>query len=131
MVVVASYTVAVLMCVITMLCWGSWANTQKLASKLTVTATCVNEPCTAKTTVSIKVPKVGRKRAQTIKPTAVTKQLVGGRGTKVDIALSRSQRAAISAALLARKKVVATVTIVFTDAAGNRSTVTKKITLKR
>ncbi len=28
-----SYTLAVLLCVITMLCWGSWANTQKLASK--------------------------------------------------------------------------------------------------
>ena len=25
--------VAVLMCVITMICWGSWANTQKLASQ--------------------------------------------------------------------------------------------------
>lgn len=33
MVVVEMYTVAVLMCFITMLCWGSWANTQKLASK--------------------------------------------------------------------------------------------------
>ena len=33
MVVIQSYFVAVLMCVITMLCWGSWANTQKLASK--------------------------------------------------------------------------------------------------
>ncbi len=33
MFVVESYTVAVVMCVITMLCWGSWANTQKLASK--------------------------------------------------------------------------------------------------
>lgn len=33
MTVVESYAVAVLMCVITMLCWGSWANTQKLASK--------------------------------------------------------------------------------------------------
>ena len=28
-----SYAVAVLFCVITMLCWGSWANTQKLAGK--------------------------------------------------------------------------------------------------
>ncbi len=28
-----SYTLAVIFCVITMLCWGSWANTQKLASK--------------------------------------------------------------------------------------------------
>ena len=33
MVIVESYPVAVAMCVVTMLCWGSWANTQKLASK--------------------------------------------------------------------------------------------------
>ncbi|UCG86565.1 MAG: multidrug DMT transporter permease [Gemmatimonadota bacterium] len=33
MVIVESYPVAVLMCAVTMLCWGSWANTQKLASK--------------------------------------------------------------------------------------------------
>jgi glucose uptake protein len=33
MVLVESYPVAVLMCIITMICWGSWANTQKLASK--------------------------------------------------------------------------------------------------
>lgn len=33
MFIVQSYPVAVTMCIITMLCWGSWANTQKLASK--------------------------------------------------------------------------------------------------
>ena len=33
MLIVQSYALAVTMCVITMLCWGSWANTQKLASK--------------------------------------------------------------------------------------------------
>ncbi len=33
MVIVTSYTVAVFMCFVTMLCWGSWANTQKLAGK--------------------------------------------------------------------------------------------------
>ena len=33
MVVVQSYMVAIIMCFVTMLCWGSWANTQKLASK--------------------------------------------------------------------------------------------------
>ena len=33
MILVESYPVAVAMCVITMLCWGSWANTQKLAGK--------------------------------------------------------------------------------------------------
>jgi glucose uptake protein len=33
MFIVETYPVAVAMCIITMLCWGSWANTQKLASK--------------------------------------------------------------------------------------------------
>src|SRR5271167_3124525 len=33
MFIVESYSVAVVMCLITMLCWCSWANTQKLASK--------------------------------------------------------------------------------------------------
>lgn len=33
MLIVKSYGLAVTMCLITMLCWGSWANTQKLASK--------------------------------------------------------------------------------------------------
>ena len=33
MIIVESYAVAVCLCFITMLCWGSWANTQKLASK--------------------------------------------------------------------------------------------------
>jgi glucose uptake protein len=33
MVMIESYAVAVVMCFVTMLCWGSWANTQKLATK--------------------------------------------------------------------------------------------------
>jgi glucose uptake protein len=33
MYIVETYPIAVLMTVITMLCWGSWANTQKLAAK--------------------------------------------------------------------------------------------------
>ncbi|MCC6281059.1 MAG: multidrug DMT transporter permease [Saprospiraceae bacterium] len=33
MYIISSYPIAVLFCVITMLCWGSWANTQKLSSK--------------------------------------------------------------------------------------------------
>src|ERR1700732_4622944 len=33
MYVVHSYPLAVVFCVLTMLCWGSWANSRKLASK--------------------------------------------------------------------------------------------------
>ena len=33
MIVIQSYPAAIIMCFITMMCWGSWANTQKLAGK--------------------------------------------------------------------------------------------------
>ena len=33
MFIVQSYSTAVLFCVVTMLCWGSWGNTQKLAAR--------------------------------------------------------------------------------------------------
>jgi len=33
MYIVQSYSTAILFCIVTMLCWGSWANTQKLAAK--------------------------------------------------------------------------------------------------
>src|SRR6185503_7230745 len=33
MFIVQNYSLAVIFCIITMLCWGSWANTQKLAEK--------------------------------------------------------------------------------------------------
>ncbi|MCU0371138.1 MAG: multidrug DMT transporter permease, partial [Bacteroidales bacterium] len=33
MFIVSSYTLAVALCFVTMLCWGSWANTQKIAAK--------------------------------------------------------------------------------------------------
>ncbi len=33
MYIVGSYTLAVILCFVTMLCWGSWGNTQKLAAK--------------------------------------------------------------------------------------------------
>jgi glucose uptake protein len=32
MFIIESYSSAVLLCIVTMLCWGSWANTQKLSS---------------------------------------------------------------------------------------------------
>ena len=33
MYIIGSYTLAVIFCFVTMLCWGSWGNTQKLAAK--------------------------------------------------------------------------------------------------
>src|SRR3981081_248496 len=32
MFIIDNYSTAVALCIITMLCWGSWANTQKLAA---------------------------------------------------------------------------------------------------
>ena len=33
MFIVNSYTLAIVLCIVTMFCWGSWGNTQKLAGK--------------------------------------------------------------------------------------------------
>ena len=33
MYIIDSYGIAVLFCLVTMICWGSWGNTQKLAAK--------------------------------------------------------------------------------------------------
>ena len=33
MFIISTYPIAVIFCIITMLCWGSWANTQKIAGK--------------------------------------------------------------------------------------------------
>lgn len=33
---VNSYLLAVIFCIVTMICWGSWSNTQKLVSKIGV-----------------------------------------------------------------------------------------------
>ena len=33
MFIVENYAMAVVLCFITMMCWGSWGNTQKLAAK--------------------------------------------------------------------------------------------------
>lgn len=33
MVTISSYSLAIALCIITMICWGSWANTQKMAAK--------------------------------------------------------------------------------------------------
>jgi glucose uptake protein len=33
MFIVEKYSIAILLCIITMLCWGSWGNTQKMAAK--------------------------------------------------------------------------------------------------
>ena len=33
MFIISNYSLAVIFCIITMFCWGSWGNTQKLASK--------------------------------------------------------------------------------------------------
>src|ERR1700730_983267 len=33
MFIIENYSIAVLFCIVTMICWGSWANTQKLAGR--------------------------------------------------------------------------------------------------
>ena len=36
MFIIQDYSIAILFCFVTMLCWGSWGNTQKLADRKSV-----------------------------------------------------------------------------------------------
>ena len=51
MYIVNNYTLAVIFCVVTMLCWGSWGNMQKLC-KLQSVRTLRSVPTQSRSTVS-------------------------------------------------------------------------------
>jgi hypothetical protein len=108
------------------------ATIQRLAPRVTVRVTCVSEPCTSRATATVRVPANRGRLARTYKLGPVTAKLVAkGKRTTLALPIGRTPRAAIRRALFARKRVVATITITVTDAAGNARKSTRKVRLKR
>jgi len=108
------------------------AATQKLGRRLTVSVTCPDEPCRSRATATARVPAYRGKRAKTYRLGPVTTQLVAkGKRTTLALAVTKTPRSAIRGALLARKRVVATVALTVEDAAGNPTKRVVKIRLKR
>jgi hypothetical protein len=105
------------------------AKKQKNDGHLEVTVGC-SEPCTATPTGTLVVPVAHAKGSRKFKLTGKAVQLAGGEGT-VTLTVPKKAKKAAAAALKAGKKVQAKVTVTIVDAAGNRSTLTTKVKLKK
>jgi len=74
---------------------------------------------------------VGAAKAKTYKLKTVITVIAKGQKVTVKLKLSAAVRAAIKRALGARKRVVVAVKVTVADAAGNKTTLTRQIRLKR
>ena len=102
---------------------------QKLKKELVIDVTCPQEACTAAASGSLTVPKVSASKRYKLKK--VSKSLKAGEKGKLKLKLSKKVRNKAKRALRKRKKVSAKVTVSATDAAGNVTSKTLKIKLKR
>ncbi|MEA2195434.1 MAG: hypothetical protein QOG42_1868 [Solirubrobacteraceae bacterium] len=107
----------------------SGATTQRVASSVTVSIACRDEPCRAAVTGTVAVPRVGRARARSYRPAAVV--VIGGGATRrVRLTLSASARSAIRRALRAHRGVTVRVSVRISDRAGNARTLSRRIALR-
>jgi extracellular elastinolytic metalloproteinase len=105
---------------------------QKLTRTVIVRVTCTNEPCKMRAAATLRVPANGGRKAKTFRLGPVTTNLVAkGRRRTLSLPIGKTARAAIRRALIARKRVTATITLTLTDAAGNAARPTRKVRLKR
>lgn len=108
------------------------ATIQKLARSVTVRVTCLSEPCKSRATATVRVPATRGRSATTYRLGPVTTSLVAkGKRTTLALRITSSRRTAIRRALLAGKRVVVRFAIRVEDAAGNATTPTRAIRLKR
>ena len=105
------------------------ARSQMLGTTVAVRVTCRDEPCRANVTSTIRVPRVGRARARTYRPTAVL-SLRAGTAATVRLKLSASARAAIRRALRSRKRVTVRVAVRVSDSAGNARTLSRQVAIR-
>jgi len=104
---------------------------QKLGGTVTVTVSCTSEPCKMVASASTAVPKIGKLAGKTFKLSSVTAQLAKGAKRKVSLKIAALTRVRILKALTKRKVVSARLTVVVSDAAGNKRTLTRTVRFKR
>ena len=105
----------------------SGATSQSLGRTLAVTVTCPAEACVAEGSGSVRAPTVA---ARTYALTRVRKTIRKGGTAQLRLRLSKTGRDGAERALRRGRKVRAAVTVTLTDAAGNRRTLRRTITLK-
>jgi hypothetical protein len=105
-------------------------RSQKLGKFVSVTVACKSEACTAVATGSVSLPGAAR-AARTFRLKKVTKRIPGGGRATLRLKLSKQAHDAIERSLRKRKKVNVKLKLVVSDAAGNRRTLRRTVTLKR
>ena len=104
--------------------------TQRLRKSVAVTVSCIQEACTATTRASLRIPSIGPANAKTYKLKTVVSKLANGETATLKLRLPTAARSAIKRALRARKRIVVKVKLIVTDAAGNTTTIIRKIRLR-
>ncbi|MEX0993426.1 MAG: hypothetical protein WDZ37_05455 [Solirubrobacterales bacterium] len=106
-------------------------KTQKALKQkgLIIDVTCPQEACTATVAGTLTVPKVST--AKNYKLKQVSKSLTAGRKVAIKLKFTKKVIKAVRRALRARKKVRAKVTVSARDAAGNSSSTSLKIKIKK
>lgn len=103
----------------------------RVASRVTVRLRCPAERCKATVSSKVRLPKVGRGKARTLRLPTSSRTIAEGRTTDVRIALPAKVRGAVRKALDAGKPVRLVVRVVVRDAAGNRTVRSSTIRLRR
>jgi putative cell wall-binding protein len=109
----------------------SGPTVQKLGATVVVTVSCTSEPCKAVASATVTVPKIGKIAGKTFKLPSITAQLDKGAKRTFRLKIAASTRARILQALKKRKSVSARLTVVVSDAAGNKRTLTRTVRFKR
>jgi hypothetical protein len=108
----------------------SATQTQTLGRTLVLKVKCASERCVARAGGAIRVPKVGRTKARTLKLKTVSLSIDQGTMATIKLSLSAAQRHAIKRASREHKAVRATLTITVADTAGNTRTLQQTMRLK-
>ena len=107
------------------------AKTQNaLKQKGIVVEVSTNEAARITASVSLAVPATGKSSPRTYRMRPMSKSLGAGQGTKLNLKFGAPLMKVIAAALK-QGKLKATVRVTAADGAGNRTTRTLKVTLKR
>ena len=104
--------------------------TQKLGPSVRIGVSCPVEPCRATLSGSVRVSKIGPRPSRLFRLTKATAAINRGATVTLQAKLSSTARNAIKRALRKRRQVVVQLTITAVDAAQNKATVARRITLK-
>jgi hypothetical protein len=106
-------------------------RTQKLTRTVAIGIRCIDEPCLATASGTVRVPAASRTRAKTYRLKAVTASLPTGAATTARLALPAPARDAIRRALTPGRQIATKVRVDVTDRAGNTRRLTRQIALRR